>query len=110
MTTRWPFLYDRTDSMLSLKRIFEAGAPILLVVHEEDGGYQFLDGEDCSDGDAAIVGLEAVLKHDPTIAEIACLPPGWFAARQTVNDAWQIGVNDSDDEDEDEELEDEDEN
>lgn len=103
MTQRWPFLYEPADSMLSLKRIFQQGAPILLVLHDEDGGYQFLDGEDCTDEDAAVVALEAVLAHDPTIAEIACLPPGWYAARDSVSDPWQIGEHDSDgDDDEDE--------
>ncbi len=98
MPNRWPFLYERNDAMLSLRRVFQEGAPIRLVVHGADGGYQFLDGEDCTDDDACVVELEEVLKLDPTIAEVACLLPGFSAYRESPDDAWRVFENDEDDE------------
>ena len=92
--------------MITLKRIISGESSILFITHEEEGGYQFLDGEDCTDEDASVIALELILKHDPTVAEIACLPPGFFATRKTADDAWEIGLLHDD---EDGEYEDEDE-
>ncbi|MFI4916503.1 MAG: hypothetical protein ACIAS6_08375 [Phycisphaerales bacterium JB060] len=87
---RWPFLYDPMSATLSLKRIFSEGQPILYVCHDEEGGYQFLDGGEASEDDAAVVALEEVYALDPTIAEVACLPPGWEAFRERVEDPWRL--------------------
>lgn len=87
---RWPFLYDSMSPTLSLKRIFSEDQPILYVCHDYDGGYQFLDGGDVSVEDAAVVALEEVYRLDPTIAEVACLPLGWRAYRDRVEDPWQL--------------------
>lgn len=87
---RWPFLYESTSATLSLKRIVFEGQPILYVCHDFDGGYQFLDGGDVSEEDAAVLALEEVYTLDPTIAEVACLPPGWSAYRERAEDPWQL--------------------
>jgi hypothetical protein len=63
--------------------------PILLVSHDEDDhGWQFLDGDEATPADAAIVGMDCVLAYDPTLAEIADLPPGWTATRTQVGAQW----------------------
>ena len=97
---RWPFLYDPMSAVLSLKRVFFDGQPILYVCHDSDGGYQFLDGGDVSEEDAAVVALKEVLALDPTIAEIACLPPGWRAYRERVEDPWRLLLRPDDEQEE----------
>jgi len=39
--------------------------------------------------DALIVALEEVVGHDPTLRELADLPCGWFAERDTVGSPWK---------------------
>lgn len=94
---RWPFLYGRHDAMITLKRIIKGGAPILYIVHDDDG-YQFLDGEPCTEEDGAVVGLEAMLNIDPTLAEIACLPPGFCASRKEATGPWSVWLREEDEE------------
>lgn len=64
--------------------------PILRVTHDEDDHrWQFLDGDDVTTKDAAIVGMGCMLAHDPTLAEIADLPPGWIATRERPGGPWE---------------------
>lgn len=66
-----------------------AGAPIVLVSHDaDDGGWQFLCGTTSNPADGRIVHLEEVVRMDPTVSEVADLPPGWVASRTTVGGEW----------------------
>lgn len=92
MTTRekWPFADPPNMATITVRQIIEEGEPILYVTHDaDDGGWQFLTGGDVSTDDAMVVSLEEMLKHDPTLAELAKLEPGWTAARQDVGSPWQ---------------------
>ena len=87
--TDWPFDQPRTAAALSLARITPGGGPVLLVVRDADGGgFQFLDGSDCTAKDARVVGLGRMIDADPTLRGLADLPPGWRAWRRSVNDVW----------------------
>ena len=52
---------------------------------EEDGGWQFLelDRSGKSEDDAMIVALNEIIEFDPSIKEVADLPLGWYATRDT---------------------------
>jgi hypothetical protein len=69
----------------------EGRAPILLVSHDaDDGMWQFLDGrDDPAADDAVVLGLECVFSLDPSIAELADLPLGWQAWRDSMQQPWQ---------------------
>lgn len=73
---------------ITLWRILRAGKPILLVSHDDDGSWQFLDSDEASMDDAAVVALEEMLRHDPTIAELADLPRGCTATRDGPDEPW----------------------
>jgi hypothetical protein len=61
----------------------------LYVTHDEDDhGWQFLDGDDATTKDGAVVGMGCMLARDPTLAEIADLPPGWIATRSKPGAPW----------------------
>jgi hypothetical protein len=87
--TEWPFEAPRDLAVISLTRIMNGTKPILYVVHDEDGDWQFLDGDDVSEEDAATVSLESVYKIDPTLKGIADLPPGWGAERDSNTKPWE---------------------
>jgi len=63
--------------------------PILEVSHEEeDGAWQFHSGQTVTTKDLMIVGLDEIVRLDPSIAELADLPLGWQAQRQSINEPW----------------------
>lgn len=84
----WPFSDPRNHAAITLWRILRAGKPILLVSHDDDGSWQFLDSDEASVDDAAVVALEEMLRHDPTIAELADLPRGCTATRAGPDEPW----------------------
>jgi hypothetical protein len=70
--------------------VFDGGHPILLVSHDEDGDWQFLDGSDDPQvEDGVIVCLSHVLERGPSIADLADLPTGWIAWRSTADEPWR---------------------
>lgn len=67
-----------------------AGAPILMVSHDEDdGGWQFLCGTTNASEDGRIVHLEEIVATDSTVTEVADLPLGWIAYRTAVGGEWK---------------------
>ena len=90
MEQTWPFDQPPNCAVITLRQIVREGAPILLVTHDEDDhGWQFLDGSEQPDpADAMMVCFSHVVDKDPTLREVADLPPGWRAWRQSVGDEW----------------------
>jgi hypothetical protein len=84
-----------------MRQILEGSEPILFVSHDaDDHGWQFIGSSDASDADSRVVSLETIVKHDPTVLEVADLPPGWRAIRAKIGDSWrrELCPSDSDDE------------
>jgi hypothetical protein len=72
-----------------MRQVLDGSEPILLVSHdEEDHGWQFIGSSDASMTDAMLVCLEEIVRVDPTVLEIADLPPGWQAIRDAAGGAW----------------------
>jgi hypothetical protein len=87
--SEWPFSDPPNTASIALRRILREGRPIRLVTHDvEDGSWQFLDGEDVTEGDALVVGLNTILAHDPSVAAIADLPLGSRAWRDSPEATW----------------------
>jgi hypothetical protein len=86
----WPFEDPPNVAVFTVNKIAKQGQPVLLVVHdEEDGGWQFLDGESLDMADALLVSLASMLKRDPSLALLADLPPGWQARRDSAAGPWK---------------------
>jgi hypothetical protein len=78
---------------LTLRSILE-GAPILYVYHDaDDDGWQFLDGEPPDINAGRVIGMSEVLRLDPSLRDVADLPPSWMASRERVGGAWSHGTN-----------------
>ena len=57
----WPFDDPPNVAVMALDRILEGNSPVLLVCHDEDDGmWQFLDGQEVSEEDAKIYIAQAV--------------------------------------------------
>jgi hypothetical protein len=64
--------------------------PILLVVHEDDGDRQFLDGGFVDEDDAPVaVHIGDVFDKHPERRLLADLPEGWAAERDSVAEEWR---------------------
>jgi hypothetical protein len=90
----WPFDQPRNAASISLRSIVFGGDPILHVTHDEDDhGWQFLSFEEAREDDVCVVGLQTIVRKDPSVLELADLPPGWHAWRATSNAPWQRAPN-----------------
>jgi hypothetical protein len=76
-----------------------AGEPIVYIFHDEDDhGWQFHWAGEKHMSEAMVVTLEEVYFRDPTIVEVADLPPGWKASRAGVGMPWVREENQSEEE------------
>jgi hypothetical protein len=88
----WPFDQPRDCAVVTMRPIAFDGAPILHVSHDlDDHGWQFLGSGDPDIEQAAVVGLGEIVRLDPSVLEIADLPPGWHAWRESQSSPWQRG-------------------
>jgi hypothetical protein len=84
----WPFDQPPNVAAITVRAVLE-GAPILLVAHDEDDeGWQFLDGFTLDADDGRVIGMGSALRRDPSLREIADLPPGWTARREAPGKPW----------------------
>ncbi len=92
MPNPWPFPDKKNLAVITLRKILGRESPILLVGHDPEGSWQFLDGSGEPDpNDAAVVELEHMLNLDPSLAELADLPRGWLAWRDAPDAEWERG-------------------
>lgn len=86
----WPFAGEPvTRRIWTLRDLVSGIRPVLRVVHEEDGEWQFLsDDPEINDEDVTLTTLGAALTLDPTLAKLAGLPKGWVAYREDPQAEW----------------------
>ncbi|MGA2748851.1 MAG: hypothetical protein ABSG59_08760 [Verrucomicrobiota bacterium] len=85
----WPFDQPRNCGALTMRQVLDGSEPILLVSHDaDDHGWQFIGVSEASVPDGRIVCLEDIVRLDPTVLEVANLPPGWQAVRDEVGGQW----------------------
>jgi hypothetical protein len=85
----WKFP-DPPHTGVYLSKAVQAGTePIIFVSHDaDDRAWQFL-GNTMSDSGGVLVCLHHPIDEDPSLAELADLPLGWFAERDAPGDPWQ---------------------
>ena len=88
MTEDWLFEEAPNTAVITIRQIMRGDAPILHVVLDDDGEWQFLGWETPEAKEAMVVGLSSIVQRDPTIKRLYDLPLGWHAYRHSVADAW----------------------
>ena len=87
----WPFREEKNTAVFTSKSIVIHGIPILEVYHDEDdGSWQFHDGNLVENKDAMIVALHEIVDIDQSVKELSNLPLGWKAERKNKNEPWKI--------------------
>jgi len=72
----WPFDQGPDVAAMTARRVLE-GDPVLFVAHDaDDHGWQFLDGREPMVEEARVVRMANMLARDPSLRDIADLPPG----------------------------------
>ncbi len=90
MKTKWPFADARKTAVFTTRDILEEGKPILLVTHDQDDeAWQFHTGEIVPASEAKLVALDEIIFRDPSIVELADLPVGWSAIRDSITSPWK---------------------
>lgn len=82
--------------IFTTKQWLEKGKPILHVIHDNDGNWQFLTGEQMPE-DGRLVALEQMLIQDNTLNEVFNLDYGEQAKRNHLGEPWiRTKMNDND--------------
>ena len=86
----WPFEDPKNLAVITVRQIVHQGEPILHVTHDrEDGSWQFLGSDTPREDDAAVIALAEVVSIDPSVAQLADLPLGWHAWRNSIDEQWR---------------------
>jgi hypothetical protein len=84
----WKFDQTPDTAALVSKSVVYDGHPILFVTHDEhDHGWQFLDGTE-PPSDFVYVCMSHPIGLDSSLLELADLPPGWCAWRDSPEEPW----------------------
>lgn len=90
----WPFTDAKNRLAFTTRQVIEQAHPILLVSHDADGDWQFLCGGADDEADGRVVCLKNIVADHPSVAELADLPVGWRAFRESPHDPWQRASDD----------------
>jgi hypothetical protein len=85
----WKFSEPQNVAVITSFDIIHNGKAILWVSHDiDDGSWQFHTGKSIDLDNALTVSLLRIVKLDPTIQELCCLPLGWIAERTSPRSTW----------------------
>jgi NifB/MoaA-like Fe-S oxidoreductase len=86
----WRFSDMPSLAVITVKSVLSRQCWIATVSHDaDDGGWQFLSGEQLSLDDAAVVSLQQIVEMDRSVEELADLPEGWRAWRVSPTVPWR---------------------
>ena len=85
----WNFDQDKNVAALITKQVVEQGLPILQVIHySDDHSWAFTCGTTSNPSDTLVVSMEQAVSFDVSLYEIATMPPGCIASRNSVEEGW----------------------
>jgi len=84
----WPFPDGPATRAFTTRRIAFDGRSVIGVVHDADGDWQFLDGDDVTQDEIVVVHLEHIVGAHSRLAELGDLPRGWEAWQESPDGPW----------------------
>ena len=89
MASGWRFADEPTVGVFTTKRVMSGEDPITRVFHDaEDGAWQFHGPDDSTAEGALYVCLHCIVDIDGSINDLADLPVGWCAWRESPTSPW----------------------
>ena len=64
------------------------GEPIVLVTHDGEDGWSFIGSSDGTAENGRVIALHEAVELDPSVLQLADLPFGWRAWRDSPEDSW----------------------
>ena len=94
MQKAWPFDQAPNVAAVTTRQVVEQQFPILCVTHySEDHSWGFVCGTTDETDDGRVIAMREALEIDPSLEDVADLPPGWTARRDQVGGIWQRFAN-----------------
>ena len=87
-----PYHFSEAENTacFTCKQVMHDGADILYVTHDEDdGGWQFLSGDELTEEDAMVVSMRNIVDRDPSVNALHDMPEGVGATRDKIDLAWK---------------------
>jgi hypothetical protein len=86
----WPFDQPRNCAVLVTRQVLDREEPILHVTHDEDGhGLQFIGSSGGTLENGRVIALHEAVELDTSVLQIADLPVGWHAVRESPEHPWR---------------------
>jgi hypothetical protein len=85
----FPFHESPQLGVWTTQQIMDLEEPILLVSHEQNGDWQFLPGRAVDVAEGVALHLAHVVERHPEVHELADLPRGWGAERDSPDVPWR---------------------
>jgi hypothetical protein len=87
----WKFEDPKNLAVMSTRKIFSSSGWIAYVSHDvDDESWQFYGNEaEIDQDDLILVGLAEIVELDEAVAQLADLPLGWHARRDTKSSPWR---------------------
>ncbi len=77
--------------VFTTRYVMKEQSPIVRVLHDEDGDWQFLGDEgNLTESDAVVISLGEIIELDNSLKEIINLPIGKQALRNDRGESWYI--------------------
>lgn len=88
----WDLPQDPHLAVLVTEHVAAGTLPVLLVVQDEEDGWQFLDAvHEPNEDTAQVMCLHHFVERDPSLRDVLrTLPPRYEAHRDTVGSPWQF--------------------
>lgn len=85
----WPFDQSPNTAAITTRQVLQMNMPVLVVVHhDDDDSWSFSCGTTADVDDGRVISMREALELDPSLREIANLPPGWCARRERLGSVW----------------------
>ena len=89
MEKDWPFDQAPDAAAITTRQVINEGSPILRVTHySDDHSWAFVCGTTDNADDGRVISMAEAVGLDPSLLEIADLPPGWSAWRAKFGGDW----------------------
>ena len=85
-----PIDENRNKAVLTTRYVVKNNSPVVTVIYDEDGDWQFLGEEEREESDAGVLSRKEMRNHDGTLYNIPELECGQSAVRENIHSPWQI--------------------
>lgn len=81
---------NRSKAVLTTRYVVKNNSPVVNVIYDEDGDWQFLGKEEIDESDAVVISMEEMIRHDGTLCNVPELECGQSVMRESIHSPWRI--------------------